>query len=165
MPAAISPTPRQPDSHARKATSAGSKPAVRKSGERSRVAPLSGHPRFELASRTPLPSAPLQQLTPSAATSSARRDGLGILGAYQSVQGIGMIRSMAQGLRELVGRVMIDPEFLAELQRAPEPLLAQYELTDAERTTVRQALVRLAATPPSERRHELRNILIRRVAT
>ena len=72
---------------------------------------------------------------------------------------------MAQGLRELVGRVMIDPEFLAELQRAPESLLAQYELTDAERSTVRQALVRLAATPPSERRHELRTILIRRVAT
>src|SRR5213593_3758182 len=91
MPAAISPTPRQPDSHARKATSAGSKPAARKSGERSRVAPLSGHPRFEPASRTPLPSTPLQQLNPSAATSSARRDGLGILGAYQSIQGIGMI--------------------------------------------------------------------------
>ncbi|PYN04699.1 MAG: hypothetical protein DME07_02445 [Candidatus Rokuibacteriota bacterium] len=72
---------------------------------------------------------------------------------------------MAQGLRELVGRVMIDPEFLAALQRAPDSLLAQYELTDAERATVRQALVRLAATPPSERRHELRNILIRRVAT
>jgi len=64
-----------------------------------------------------------------------------------------------------VGRVMIDPEFLAGLQRAPESLLAQYELTDAERTTVRQALARLAATPASERRHELRNILIRRVAT
>ena len=64
-----------------------------------------------------------------------------------------------------MGRVMIDPEFLAELQRGPESLLAQYELTDAERSTVRQALVRLAATPSSERRHELRNILIRRVAT
>ena len=27
-----------------------------------------------------------------------------------------MIRSMAQGLRELVGRVMIDPEFLADIR-------------------------------------------------
>ena len=76
-----------------------------------------------------------------------------------------MIRAMAQGLRELVGRVMIDPEFLAELQRSPETLLAQYELSDDERATVRQALVRLAKTPSSERRHEFRSTLIRRVAT
>jgi len=76
-----------------------------------------------------------------------------------------MIRGMAQGLRELVGRVMIDPEFLAELQRAPEPLLAEYELSDAERATVRQALTRLAKTPSSQRRHEFRSTLISRVAT
>ena len=76
-----------------------------------------------------------------------------------------MIRTMAQGLRELVGRVMIDPEFLAELQRAPEPLLAEYELSDAERATVRQALTRLAKTPSSQRRHEFRSTLISRVAT
>jgi hypothetical protein len=76
-----------------------------------------------------------------------------------------MMRAMAQGLRDLVGRVMIDPEFLAELQRSPEPLLAQYELSEAERATVRQALVRLAATPASERRRQFRSSLIRRVAT
>jgi len=86
-------------------------------------------------------------------------------GAYQSGREIGMIRTMAQGLRELVGRVMIDPEFLAELQRAPEPLLTQYELSDAERATVRQALARLTKTPASERRHEFRSTLISRVAT
>jgi len=76
-----------------------------------------------------------------------------------------MIRGMAQGLRELVGRVMIDPEFLAELQRAPEPLLAEYELSDAERATVRQAFTRLVKTPSSQRRHEFRSTLISRVAT
>lgn len=76
-----------------------------------------------------------------------------------------MIRSMAQGLRDLVGRVMIDPEFLAELQRAPGPLLAEYELSDAERATVQQALDRLAKTPSSERRHAFRSSLISRVAT
>jgi hypothetical protein len=76
-----------------------------------------------------------------------------------------MIRKMPQGLRELVGRVMIDPDFLAELQRAPEPLLAQYELSDVERATVEQALMRLAQTPASERRHQFRSTLIRRVAT
>jgi hypothetical protein len=85
--------------------------------------------------------------------------------AYQTNGEIGMMRPMAQGLRDLVGRVMIDPEYLAELQRAPEQLLAQYELSDAERATVRQALVRLATTPPSERRREFQSSLIRRVAT
>jgi len=86
-------------------------------------------------------------------------------GAYQTVEEIGIIRPMAQGLRDLVGRVMIDPEFLAELQRAPEPLLAEYELSDAERATVQQALARLAKTPSSQRRHEFRSSLISRVAT
>ena len=76
-----------------------------------------------------------------------------------------MIRSMAQGLRELVGRVMIDPDFLAELQRAPETLLAEYELSAAERATVQQALERLARTPSSERRHQFRSSLISCVAT
>ena len=37
---------------------------------------------------------------------------------------------MAQRLVELVGRVMIDPDFLADLQRSPETVLAQYELND-----------------------------------
>src|SRR5262249_31754064 len=86
-------------------------------------------------------------------------------GAYQTAEEIGMIRTMAQGLRELVGRVMIDPDFLAELQRTPEALLAEYELSDAERATVQQALSRLAKTPSSERRHEVRSSLISRVAT
>jgi len=76
-----------------------------------------------------------------------------------------MIRSMAQGLRELVGRVMIDPEFLAELQRAPESLLAQYELSNSERAIVELALARLAQTPLSERRRQFSNTLISRVAT
>jgi len=76
-----------------------------------------------------------------------------------------MIRSMAQGLRELVGRVMIDPEFLAELLRAPETLLDEYQLSDAERATVQQALARLAKTPSNERRHQFRSSLISRVAT
>src|SRR5262245_4271281 len=134
MPAATSPTPRQPESQVRKISSVGS-PACR------------------------------QQQNPNAATSRARRDAAIMPAAYQTALGIGMIRSMAQGLRELVGRVMIDPEFLAELQRAPEPLLAQYELTEAERATVELALARLAQTPVSERRRQFSNTLISRVAT
>lgn len=72
---------------------------------------------------------------------------------------------MAQGLRELIGRAMIDPDFLADLQRAPDLVLGQYELTSEERATVEQALARLAKTPSNQRAHALRNALIRRVAT
>lgn len=74
-------------------------------------------------------------------------------------------REMAQGLRELVGRVMIDPDFLVELQRSPNALLAQYELSDDERATIFQALARLAKAPVGRRRHEFRNALLRRVST
>ena len=72
---------------------------------------------------------------------------------------------MAQTLRELVGRAMIDPEFLADLQRSPETILAKYELNDDERATVLSALARLAKTPADQRAHALRTALIRRVAT
>lgn len=72
---------------------------------------------------------------------------------------------MAQTLRELVGRVMIDPEFLADLQRSPEAILEQYELKDDERATVLSALVRLAKTPAHQRAHALRTALLRRVST
>jgi hypothetical protein len=72
---------------------------------------------------------------------------------------------MAQGLRELIGRAMIDPEFVADLQHSPETILAQFELTDDERTAVRQALLHLAQTPPHQRAREFHSALIRRVAT
>jgi len=42
-------------------------------------------------------------------------------------------REMAQGLRDLVGRAMVDPDFLVALQRSPNALLADYELTADER--------------------------------
>jgi hypothetical protein len=72
---------------------------------------------------------------------------------------------MSQRLPELVGRVMIDPDFLADLQRAPEPILAQYELTDDERATVLSALTRLGQASANARASEFRSALIRRVAT
>jgi hypothetical protein len=73
--------------------------------------------------------------------------------------------TMPQGLRELVGRVMVDPDFLADLQRTPDALLAEYELSEDERARVRQALARLATAPSNHRAHALRSALIRRVAT
>lgn len=60
---------------------------------------------------------------------------------------------------------MVDPEFLAALQRTPEAILAEYDLNDDERRTVLQALARLAQMPAAQRDHALRTALIRRVAT
>ena len=73
--------------------------------------------------------------------------------------------TMTPRLPELIGRAMIDADFLAELQRAPETVLAGYELNDAERATVLGALARLASTPAGHRAQILSTALIRRVAT
>ena len=75
------------------------------------------------------------------------------------------LRAMAQRLPELIGRAMIDPDFLADLQRSPEPILAQYELSADERSTVLRALDRLAQAPPNQRAQAFQSALIRRVST
>jgi hypothetical protein len=72
---------------------------------------------------------------------------------------------MVQGLRELVGRAMVDEEFLAELQRAPDAVLEAYTLNSSERATVLTALARLGQTPASQRTHALRTALLRRLST
>ncbi|HXH82485.1 MAG TPA: hypothetical protein VNN07_06100 [Candidatus Tectomicrobia bacterium] len=80
--------------------------------------------------------------------------------------GSGIIASaMPQRLPDLVGRAMIDPEFLADLQRAPEAVLAGFELDEAERRAVLGAVARLTTTPRAQRAEALRTALIRRVAT
>jgi hypothetical protein len=73
--------------------------------------------------------------------------------------------AMPQRLAELVGRAMIDPEFVADLQRTPDSILAEYELTEDERATVLGALARLGQAPAGQRAAALRTALIRRVAT
>lgn len=70
-----------------------------------------------------------------------------------------------QGLKDLVGRVMIDPEFLHSLARDPHAVLADYELSAEERASVLQALARLAATPRAERARAFQTALVRRWAT
>lgn len=60
---------------------------------------------------------------------------------------------------------MIDPGFLAELQRAPDEVLAGFELSESERATVRRALARGAKASPREQMEELKDALLRRVAT
>ena len=71
---------------------------------------------------------------------------------------------MAQRLHELIGRVMIDPDFLDELRRSPDAVLGEYELSEDERAAVRQALDRLGSAP-ARHAHEFRNALLRRVST
>ena len=57
-----------------------------------------------------------------------------------------------QGLKELVGRVMIDPDFLQALVRDPHAVLADYQLSAEERTSVLQAVAKLSLAPsPSGR--------------
>src|SRR6266852_392627 len=74
-------------------------------------------------------------------------------------------RAMSQRLPDLIGRAMVDSDCLADLQRAPDAILAQYELSDDERAAIQTALVRLADTPLNQRALVLRSTLLRRVAT
>jgi hypothetical protein len=72
---------------------------------------------------------------------------------------------MLPRLPDLVGRAMIDPEFLAELQRTPDRVLSGYELNDDERSAILAAVGRLGDEPSAQRAVVLRNALLRRVAT
>ena len=49
-----------------------------------------------------------------------------------------------KGIRDLVGRAMIDKEFIAELVRDPARVLAEYELSADERAAIMQAVGRPA---------------------
>jgi hypothetical protein len=70
-----------------------------------------------------------------------------------------------QGMHAFVGRAMLDPDFLAELLRAPEAAMAQFDLDDNERAVLRQAADHLAATPPGERARAFQSAIVRRLAT
>ena len=73
-----------------------------------------------------------------------------------------MIRKTIQ---DLVGRVMVDREFLDGLVRDPDGVLAGYELTADERHAVIQALGRVAHLTEEERAHVLESVMLRRWAT
>jgi hypothetical protein len=70
-----------------------------------------------------------------------------------------------KAIQDLVGRVMIDREFLAELVRDPDVILARYELTVEERAVIMQALGRGAHVSEQERADVLRNAMLKRWAT
>ena len=69
------------------------------------------------------------------------------------------------GIRDLIGRVMIDKDFLAELVRDPHGVLAGYELSGDERAAIMQAIGRTTSAPEPERTRALQVVLMKRWAT
>jgi hypothetical protein len=68
-------------------------------------------------------------------------------------------------LQDLVGRVMLDREFLSRLARDPDGILAGYDLTADERDVIVQALGRTGHVPEEERVHVLQAVMLKRWAT
>jgi len=60
---------------------------------------------------------------------------------------------------------MIDPDFLAELVRAPEVVLARYSLSEEERAAVLKAVAKLASSPSHQHAQALKTALVKRLAT
>jgi hypothetical protein len=70
----------------------------------------------------------------------------------------------AQGFRDLVGRIMTDPDFLADLVRDPTAVLAHYTLSADERNTVFEAVGREGRAPTAERLRAVKAVMIKRWA-
>ena len=70
-----------------------------------------------------------------------------------------------QGLKELVGRVMIDPDFLQTLVRDPHGVLADYQLSAEEQTSVLQAIAKLMVMPQAQRVQTFQTALVKRWST
>jgi hypothetical protein len=69
------------------------------------------------------------------------------------------------GIRDLVGRAMIDADFLAELVRDPALVLAGYDLEADERAAIMQAVTRTGKQSERERARALQVALMKRWAT
>ncbi|MGH7316406.1 MAG: hypothetical protein ACREI6_07195 [Candidatus Rokuibacteriota bacterium] len=70
-----------------------------------------------------------------------------------------------KGIQDLVGQVMIDKEFLAELVREPSRVLAAFDLTADERAAIMQALGSTSHVTDRERARALQNVMLKRWAT
>jgi len=71
-----------------------------------------------------------------------------------------------RGIRDLVGRAMIDREFLAGLVRDPQTVLAEFDLNPEERAAILQAVRRTeSGGSEQERTRELQIVLMKRWAT
>jgi len=69
------------------------------------------------------------------------------------------------GIRDLVGRAMIDKEFLTELVRDPHTILTEFELSAEERAAIIQAVGRTTNRSEGERTRALQVVLMKRWAT
>ena len=69
------------------------------------------------------------------------------------------------GIRDLVGRAMIDRDFLADLVREPALMLADFDLSSEERAAILQAVRKTAGTTERERARALQVVLMKRWAT
>jgi hypothetical protein len=69
------------------------------------------------------------------------------------------------GIRDLVGRAMIDKKFLADLVSDPHEVLADYELNAEERAAIMQAVGRTASASDRDRARALQIVLMKRWAT
>jgi len=70
-----------------------------------------------------------------------------------------------KGIQDLVGQVMIDKEFLADLVRDPGPVLAAFDLTGDERAAIMHALGSTAHVSERERARAIQNVMLKRWAT
>ncbi|HZW88309.1 MAG TPA: hypothetical protein VFF12_04455 [Myxococcaceae bacterium] len=70
-----------------------------------------------------------------------------------------------KGIQDLVGQVMIDKQFLADLVRDPATVLAAFELSAEERAAIMQALGSTAKVSDRERARALQNVMLKRWAT
>jgi hypothetical protein len=68
-----------------------------------------------------------------------------------------------QGIRDLVGRAMIDKKFLADLVRDPQGMLEEFDLSTEEHAAIMQAVGRSASSPDPGR--ALQVVLMKRWAT
>ena len=69
------------------------------------------------------------------------------------------------GIRDLVGRAMIDRDFLANLVREPALMLAEFDLSSEERAAIMQAVGKTGGSTERERARALQVVLMKRWAT
>ncbi len=69
-----------------------------------------------------------------------------------------------RGFRDLVGRIMIDPDFLSELVRDPAAALAEFTLSEDEHSTVLQAVGRAGEAQTPERLRAVKAVMMKRWA-
>ena len=69
------------------------------------------------------------------------------------------------GIRDLVGRAMIDKKFLTDLVRDPVTMLADYDLSADEKKAIMQAVGRKGNVSDQERARDLQHVMMKRWAT